>query len=378
MILVSHPHAHPLTPFDSQVCMMVYVFGDLRQLRKFELSRPPISRPQPLTSPRLRPVISSPYATSGPAIQPVILPMVIAHVVPLPQTSHVTIPERAATRAPSRARTVSSSSSSSGYTVASSSGSSSGTEGHSDAHHGALTIEIGPAFYDERHVEGPATDFSFSRPRNHSFPSSNHALGTKENLTVDEFTPTAPFIHPYDPLCDEDFDATREMTSEERQLMGPFDFDLLPKKGYRFPERSRAGSIIADDHGGQLHTVAEREGETVGAPMLAGLRSPRDILGRAQSRCNQGRVTDNFTSLPEKRSSLSMPSATHPRAPSPRDTAAQFKRVNSVPAFASPFTRVLNPVVTRAQWEIVVRSALFAGLACWAFVGALLAIPVRR
>ncbi|TFY50238.1 hypothetical protein EVJ58_g11131, partial [Rhodofomes roseus] len=33
------------------VCMMIYVFGDLRQLRSFELVRPPISDPQPHPSP---------------------------------------------------------------------------------------------------------------------------------------------------------------------------------------------------------------------------------------------------------------------------------------------------------------------------------------
>jgi hypothetical protein len=32
--------------FCVQVCIILYIFGDLRQLRKFELSRPPISRPQ--------------------------------------------------------------------------------------------------------------------------------------------------------------------------------------------------------------------------------------------------------------------------------------------------------------------------------------------
>lgn len=356
---------------------MVYVFGDLRQLRKFELSRPPISRPQPLTSPRIRPIISSPYPTYGSANQPVILPIALPHLIPLPQASCIAIPERAVTRGLSHARTASGSSSSSGYTTESSGGSSSGTEGHSSIHQGAsLTIEIGPAFFDERHVEGPALGYSNPRPRYHSFPSSHHALSAKENLSVDEFTPTASFIHPYDPLCDEDFDAIREMTPEERQAMGPFDFDLLPKRGYRFPERSTAVSMVTEDHDEQIHeAAANRAAAAVGAAVLAGFRSPRDIMGRTQSRCNQSRGFDPLTSRPEKRSSRSLSSVTPPRGPSPIDTAAEFKRVNSVPAFASPFTRVLNPVVTRAQWEIVMRSAIFAGLACWGLIGVLLAIP---
>ena len=35
----------------SGICLGVYAFGDLRQLRKFELSRPSISKPQPLPHP---------------------------------------------------------------------------------------------------------------------------------------------------------------------------------------------------------------------------------------------------------------------------------------------------------------------------------------
>src|ERR1700722_11476877 len=41
---------------------MVFIFGDLRQLRKFELARPPISRPKPLTGL----AISSPMSTATP------------------------------------------------------------------------------------------------------------------------------------------------------------------------------------------------------------------------------------------------------------------------------------------------------------------------
>jgi hypothetical protein len=48
----------------------------------------------------------------------------------------------------------------------------------------------------------------------------------------------------------------------------------------------------------------------------------------------------------------------------------------SVPAFASPLTRVLNPVVTRAQWEIVVRSAAVSVLATVIVEVVLVALPV--
>ena len=47
----------------------------------------------------------------------------------------------------------------------------------------------------------------------------------------------------------------------------------------------------------------------------------------------------------------------------------------AVPAFASPLTPVLNPLVGRAQWEIVVRSAAMAFFLSCIVVGALLAVP---
>ncbi|EKM49495.1 uncharacterized protein PHACADRAFT_265007 [Phanerochaete carnosa HHB-10118-sp] len=47
----------------------------------------------------------------------------------------------------------------------------------------------------------------------------------------------------------------------------------------------------------------------------------------------------------------------------------------SVPAFAAPLTPVLNPLVGRAQWEIVVRSATAALVISLAVVGGLLGVP---
>jgi hypothetical protein len=54
---------------------------------------------------------------------------------------------------------------------------------------------------------------------------------------------------------------------------------------------------------------------------------------------------------------------------------SQHTRVRRVPAFG-PITRVLSPVVSRAQWEIVVRSAFVSILISLAIVGGLVAIPV--
>ena len=55
---------------------------------------------------------------------------------------------------------------------------------------------------------------------------------------------------------------------------------------------------------------------------------------------------------------------------------AQWKRVLSVPAFKSPLTKILSPVVTRAQWEVVVRSGVLAFIISSVIVGVLVAVPV--
>jgi hypothetical protein len=46
-----------------------------------------------------------------------------------------------------------------------------------------------------------------------------------------------------------------------------------------------------------------------------------------------------------------------------------------VPAFKAPLTRVLSPVVVRAQWEITVRSAAVAFALCVGIGAGLVAIP---
>ncbi|KAI1789609.1 hypothetical protein LXA43DRAFT_1096196 [Ganoderma leucocontextum] len=53
----------------------------------------------------------------------------------------------------------------------------------------------------------------------------------------------------------------------------------------------------------------------------------------------------------------------------------RVRRMLQVPAFASPLTPVLNPIVTRGQWEIVVRSAIIALVISAAIIGGLVAAP---
>lgn len=63
----------------------------------------------------------------------------------------------------------------------------------------------------------------------------------------------------------------------------------------------------------------------------------------------------------------------------PRNWRHALRKVYlSVPAFASPLTPILNPLVGRAQWEIVVRSAAVSAVVSCVVVGALVAVPETR
>ena len=54
----------------------------------------------------------------------------------------------------------------------------------------------------------------------------------------------------------------------------------------------------------------------------------------------------------------------------------RWKRALTVPAFRSPLTKILSPVVTRAQWEAVIRSGVLAFVVSAVVVAVLVAVPV--
>ena len=363
------------------VCMMVYIFGDLRQLRKFEMSRPPISRPQMLSNPRTRPIISYPHLKTTPCPTP-ILPTAQPHVynphpappvTPLPATAtnilHGSIPTFRAADRPS------SSGSEPSFVSSPDSGSSesaSSSSAASEANPVPLTIEISPAFYDSSRVEGPATG-SLTSTRYIAFPNKDNYIDEMNSRACSpEWAPTALFIHPYDSLCDEDYDAAREMTPEERQKLGPFDFDLLPpKQGHTFiKEKNRRISVI----GNSVVDSPRRTSIVEAFDVLSALKLPGRKFGLVQEKCNENQKPISHTAeKPRSRSG----STARPLQP-PVDPSTQFNLIRAVPAFTSPFTRVLEPIVTRAQWEIVVRSTFLAGVISWTVVGCLLSVPVHR
>ncbi|KIK69563.1 hypothetical protein GYMLUDRAFT_236073 [Collybiopsis luxurians FD-317 M1] len=365
----------------SGVCLGVYIFGDLRQLRKFELTRPPISKPQAF---HRVPVISSPITglrvSSGP-----LLPISNStDSIVLPPPAHIR-----PSSCHSMPSTLSQSSSSSDL-------SSSGSDG---------LIHISPAYYEVDPIEGPA--ISPVTPENgvFTFPMKQKTDVQDDDEGHYPFGATAAFIHPFDHLEDDDYDFNNpnKPAADERQRLSTFDFDALPpppvalvhsqpplqseshSPPYSFnPHPSSRTSLP-----GPSIQVIEPEAEAVEKDL-----TPKGFLRRLQSRCNINRwlvMTSSQSAIDLNEKGPSDPEkAEHEQSNFPRphpflqrDSNAekfkrQFKMVRAVPAFASPLTRVLSPIVIRGQWEIVMRSAIIACLVSWLAIGILLAVPVPK
>ncbi|KAK7048298.1 hypothetical protein R3P38DRAFT_2868528 [Favolaschia claudopus] len=348
------------------ICVGVYVFGDLRQLRSYELSRPAISKPQPFHNSRPRPTISYPV----PGVAPFMPPPPRLTIVP-PSSDHVRPP-----RSPSR--------------MSDSSTLSDISDGYSSGETGA--IHISPAYYDPDPVEGPAT--SPIAPDMTTFPSpAKHPSNNPESETQ-AFPPTAPFIHDFDdqPQDGHSFGRPSRTLPEERQILSAFDFDALPRCSYSVPPPQIPPRTLPQPS--RRNSAARVETTTK-------LRlSPKALIERMQSRCatrwssrHDLMALHSLTDLqppindekPATRSHHSRDSS-HPQLNLPQhirtvrtvdksEVDRKFKKVRAVPAFSVPLTPVLSSVIVRGQWEIVTRSALFAFLICWVVLGCLLAVP---
>jgi hypothetical protein len=347
------------------VCVGVYIFGDLRQLRKFELSRPAISKPQPLKIPRQRPTISYPIPDITP-ILPVDPPRLT--IVP-PSPAHIRSPRSPSRMSASSSSTFESQSSYSGETGA---------------------IHISPAYFDTDPVDGPAT--SPVTPDNlGTFTMPTKRPYNKTESGPDSFVVTASFIHPFDqlPEDDDEFGGPPRTLPEDRQFLSPFDFDVLPRCSFSTPPQT------------QVRTLSQRRKTELEVRTPPKLRlSPIALIGYLQSKCvtrwtAPAHPHDLSGSTEEahpdekvpRRPRDSLDSSSRPHLDLPQHTRTridksvvhkQFKLVNAVPAFSVPLTPVLSPVVVRGQWEIVTRSAFFAFLICWVVLGCLLAIPPPR
>ncbi|KAI0058275.1 hypothetical protein BV25DRAFT_1291788 [Artomyces pyxidatus] len=360
------------------VCMMVYVFGDLRQLRKFELARPAISAPQPL--PSTRPSISSPVvvyksASSSPSSSAdFILPYAYTHPrtaplpypppsptlyrpskdgKPVPPTLSITIPAPAHVARPRSGSPHSSLSTPYGG----SSSSSCSTESLPPRH--AHEITVSPAYYDpDPAPEGPAT-----RTGPDALPLPLH-----ERAYIppgyDAHTPecrssrtcTAAFIRAFD--YDNGSVSAFDAGKSELGHGDGFDFDALPV---------RAGACSC-----ALQTPALASSIALPDSALDTTPGVKGALGRAQYKCNRVELNEKEKGPEDERE--------RERLVRRRDDSAiasEHQRVRGVPAFG-PLTRVLSPVVTRAQWEIVVRSAALSFAISLAVIGCLVAAPVGR
>ncbi|KAI9443198.1 hypothetical protein H4582DRAFT_1808584 [Lactarius indigo] len=391
------------------VCMMVYIFGDLRQLRKFELSRPRISAPKPLDSSSVRPLISPPvpvYRSDSQSSS--FLPSIalrrsrptVAQPNPVIPSLSITIPENTAAPGVSlRQRdSLTGSIASTPYDTASQYSSSSSSYNAALVDGGEPEITVSPAYFDpDPAPEGPATR---TGPDAHPFitdgiavPNPSYRFGTagvhseecRFNRACYNNT-TAGFIA-YD---DDDLYERPTGRATEEGRAGGFDFDSLPiRDGEDAPCICRSVPAAPSSVALPLNPPEEKQPDVTipSSPPPAfipsalpdetpytELKSPAAFLGRAQYECNRNSVVGSTPAAPANqkyKSQITKPQVTL------QTIENQYHRVRGVPAFG-PLTRVMSPVVSRAQWEIVVRSALVAMVMSFTIIGSLLAIPVRR
>ncbi|TRM60523.1 hypothetical protein BD626DRAFT_504269 [Schizophyllum amplum] len=387
------------------VCVGVYVFGDLRQLHKFELARPPISRPKPLAVQRN--LISQPLAKIS-ALQSSVNVLPSSPTPPRPSTSSVH-------------------SGSSTYTSSSDISATSGSS--EDSEEEPPFIQISPAYHDDDPVSASSPpDFD---------PPVDSPLSAAET-----FVPTAAFIHAFDTISD--FECTLEEggVADIHQPMSPFDFDALPPRIHPLPQpsaSSRCGAeldfVLAPPpplhvvgrsrwapwlSRGQAVCVPANQWTNGKPPTMTGYSSPstatysssptatysspttatyskRSMLNspqspawevevekREESRGDQENASDTEDINEKGNRSGAAKEGAETKGPAntsktdtkrPTDIRKGFNIVHAVPAFGVPLTPVRSPVIVRAQWEIVVRSAILGFLICWVVVGPLLAVP---
>ncbi|KAG6379375.1 hypothetical protein JVT61DRAFT_11839 [Boletus reticuloceps] len=399
------------------ICLMIYFFGDLRQLRKFELARPTISPPMPMP-------ISSPLSPR------------FTHV----RRQSLLIPSRRAPPVPEKSSTGASSTSSaldspisfvapprpfaqlSNPSLARTSCESCESVVCPSA--GCDEIDVSPAYFDDVPApEGPATASCLYRPeyrlsppsltylepvhtrpdpRTGRLPTRTPAAGNPAVVdpcqatrtprssvkNPSEYGPTAGFIsNGYTNSTTSLSETTRSLRSQRSACY--FDFDALPPPNTRVgPRRDSTsggggdgmslpgGSVLpsftsAAVDGSRAHWVAPVSPSTSSSPTLAG---PGGFLGRAQYKCkNQFTLPSPAKSEICDRSSFSDTSSI--RATRKFSFATWIPSFTAgVPAFAAPLTQVQSPVVKRAQWEVVIRAAFVAAVLAGAMLGLLIGV----
>jgi len=332
------------------ICIGVYIFGDLRQLRKFELARPTISKPQPIPTPRRHSQMPQPRPISETNS---ILPMQQPRKGSIPGSLHGFPPN---TQTLSRMVSISSTRESIG-TSRTTSDSSDGNVQVSPAYYDADEIDTSAIYNDEESVyRFPNDKITYEqRERPDSIPISatrhenndyNINLGSNTDspspspVSSVHFTTTAAFIHPFEfgDHYDEDDEQTFERITqlpERHQPMFPFDFDALPQR--------RRGS-----NGQQLTTLPSRR------PSIPIIQVPAQVYPPIAS------SSQRTSTLPPTPTALSTPfmmglssSVSNPESPSPTTSAFPL-RVPSPPA---------PPLPARPSW--LARFQEKCGIARW-------------
>jgi len=351
------------------ICLGVYIFGDLRQLRKFELSRPPISKPQPLP----------PYKRHSASTRRV---SITNSILPMQNTRQPASTSPARMAPPHSLSRIPSGSSSETQTTVTSSQGTSTDDG----------IHISPAYYDADEMDDDVIySYAYDAERDTGLPLNKQ--DDRNNADpLDPTTVTATFIRPFE-MTDDDEDLDRSLQLPSRhQSIAPFDFDSLPARPNFKATTPRPPPL-------QLKELIAQQ-----LPPPPKAAQPSSFIARMQEKCNiaKWRLQTGYLepespsgapaphptspywvgSSPASPTTTKRPSTELPSNPKTEDTETKarkgFRMINAVPAFAVPLTRILSPVIVRGQWDIVVRSALVALLISWILLGSLLAVPPLR
>ncbi|KAF8840583.1 hypothetical protein BDN67DRAFT_968266 [Paxillus ammoniavirescens] len=373
------------------ICLMVYIFGDLRQLRKFELARPAISRPMPMP-------ISAPVVSRGPLVDRPSISISRNHQVEKDpdKASPATINSVSSVAAPSHplshtSDTPSATSCESGDSESCSSG-------------GCNEIDVSPAFFDDVPApEGPATASCLHRPEYrpssvtflptvhprpriyptistgsiHAEPGAISRNAESASRGEVEYVPSAMFI-PHDFIGDSASTGTQRSRNDAKS----FDFDLLPTTRHTIsprrshvrldcdatvtppPSRGRVNIPLPITNNGSNHAASISPSGGVGP-----------LMGRAQYKCN-----NRLHPLPHSPDSGASVQNSHSTTPTPsqersRPTSSFALLISSfTAAFAAPFTQVRSPLVKRAQWEVVVRAGLLAAIGAGVITGVVVGV----
>jgi hypothetical protein len=272
----------------------------------------------------------------------------------------------------------------------------------------ACMIEVSAAFYDEAQddifgakVAVPVAAGSLDRMDEP--PDTDAVLYPPSS--PDDVWPTASFIPAYPPLAPTDLEDGLSMDMDQHIA---FDFEGLPHRTPKqdAPRFARRTSLVVST---KAATAAPTPSRASSIPCPVASSTPAIHVSRipgplqacvipeegghdlAQSPLDHNYGMFPLEPMPQGRIHgviAQTQDHCHGPAPIPQYTSTfhgvesnpdwRLHEMLSVPAFASPLAPILSPVVARAQWEIVVRSALIAGLITVITSAGLIALPIAR